>query len=133
MTSLPRFSTLALLGALSLAGCGDAEADRAVEVSSAATGDEPDPQAPSAPDVPGDAPLGSSEPPEPGACIADDDCREEDNYCGGCHCLALGPGETAPTCRDPVACFASPCSVTPGRLACVDRRCVRRPSDAPSQ
>lgn len=102
MSSPVRFSTLALLCALSLTGCGATE-EAPAEPASVSTGDER----------------------EPGACESDGDCREEDNYCGGCHCLTLGPGETAPTCQDPVACFASPCSVTPGRPACVDHRCVR--------
>lgn len=74
-----------------------------------------------------DVPI-ADEPAEPapvaGGCTADTDCRKEDNYCGGCHCLALGPGETAPACDDPVQCFAQPCGVTAGEPACVDGRCV---------
>ena len=37
-----------------------------------------------------------------GACRANSDCRKVDNYCGGCYCLALGPGETGPRCDNPV-------------------------------
>jgi hypothetical protein len=66
-----------------------------------------------------------SEPIEPApACTTDSDCRKEDNYCGGCHCLALASGETGPTCKDPVQCFAQPCAVTPGEPACVKGQCT---------
>jgi hypothetical protein len=61
-----------------------------------------------------------------GACRANSDCRKVDNYCGGCHCLALGPGETGPRCHNPVRCFAAPCSVTPGEPVCENGRCVLR-------
>ncbi len=57
-------------------------------------------------------------------CTVDSDCRKESNYCGGCHCLALSTNESGPTCRDPVACFADPCSVTSGEAACVNGSCV---------
>jgi hypothetical protein len=57
-------------------------------------------------------------------CASSSDCRKEDNYCGGCNCLALGPGETGPTCTTPVACFAEPCAVTPGSATCVNGKCV---------
>jgi hypothetical protein len=36
-----------------------------------------------------------------GACRANSDCRKVDNYCGGCNCLALGPGETGPAATTP--------------------------------
>ena len=63
--------------------------------------------------------------PIPGAeCISDSECRAESNYCGGCSCLVLAPNETAPTCSDPVQCFADPCRVSDGVPACVDGQCV---------
>jgi hypothetical protein len=61
-----------------------------------------------------------------GACRANSDCRKVDNYCGGCNCLALGPGETGPRCDDPVNCFVSPCAVTPGEAVCENGRCILR-------
>lgn len=61
-----------------------------------------------------------------GACRANSDCRKVDNYCGGCNCLALGPGEIGPRCRNPVNCFVSPCAVTPGEAVCENGRCVLR-------
>ncbi|MCZ7680626.1 MAG: hypothetical protein M5U28_18405 [Sandaracinaceae bacterium] len=64
--------------------------------------------------------------PIPAECTSDGDCRLEDNYCGGCHCLALAEGESGPTCTDPVQCFAAPCAVTSGSAACVDGQCVLR-------
>src|SRR5262245_14380314 len=36
-------------------------------------------------------PTGSS-------CTSDSQCVAVDNYCGGCNCLALNPGQTGPTC-----------------------------------
>lgn len=129
MTSLHRFSFLALLCALAVTGCGATEEPPAVESTSVSTGDERDRESAEPAEARGATDPASR---EPGACDSDGDCREEDDYCGGCHCLTLGPGETAPTCEDPVACFASPCSVTPGRPACLDHRCVRVPDERPS-
>jgi hypothetical protein len=60
-------------------------------------------------------------------CTVDSDCRLEDNYCGGCNCLALATTERAPTCSDPVACFAAPCSVSNTVAACVNGQCVAAP------
>jgi hypothetical protein len=57
-------------------------------------------------------------------CSSDEECRLEDNYCGGCNCLALDDSESGPTCRDPVQCFAAPCAVQTGVAACVDGQCV---------
>jgi hypothetical protein len=62
--------------------------------------------------------------PSSAECRSDSDCHLEDNYCGGCNCLALAPGESGPTCSNPVSCFASPCAVTSGTAACVDGQCV---------
>lgn len=62
--------------------------------------------------------------PVPSECQTDSDCHLEDNYCGGCNCLALAEGESGPRCSDPVQCFAAPCQVTSGVAACVDGQCV---------
>jgi hypothetical protein len=66
--------------------------------------------------------------PVPSECSSDSDCRREDNYCGGCQCLALATGESGPACSDPVQCFASPCAVTTDVAACVGGQCVLQPS-----
>lgn len=44
-------------------------------------------------------------------CKRDEDCRLVANYCGGCNCLALGPGQSEPkTCDEgEVACLVFPC------------------------
>ena len=43
-------------------------------------------------------------------CKADADCRLEGDYCKGCDCRALGPGEKLPPCDGPgVRCIANPC------------------------
>jgi hypothetical protein len=56
-------------------------------------------------------------------CSSDADCHLEDNYCGGCNCLALPKGESGPICKDPVQCFAQPCGF--GQVAaCVSGQCV---------
>jgi hypothetical protein len=57
-----------------------------------------------------------------GSCKSDADCRLVDDYCGGCNCLALAPGESAPKCTDPVACFVEPCLNK--KAACVSGSCV---------
>jgi hypothetical protein len=55
-------------------------------------------------------------------CTSDSECNLVDDYCGGCNCLALPPGGTAPTCSDPVQCFAEPCLNRVAR--CVDGTCT---------
>src|SRR5206468_9592221 len=61
--------------------------------------------------------------PAPGnECKTDTDCQLVDDYCGGCHCLALAPGEKAPTCTDPVQCLAEPCRLK--TAACSNGNCV---------
>jgi hypothetical protein len=60
-----------------------------------------------------------------GSCDADADCRLVDDYCQGCNCVALGPGEGVPPCSEPpVQCLRQPCE---GLAAvCQDGRCVAR-------
>jgi hypothetical protein len=56
-------------------------------------------------------------------CQVDADCQLADDYCGGCNCIALGPSESAPVCKDPVQCFAQPCGFGQ-TAACVGGQCV---------
>jgi hypothetical protein len=62
-------------------------------------------------------------PVQPRECKSDAECTLKADYCGGCNCLALAPGESAPKCDgDEVACFVSPCL---GLSAyCSDGECV---------
>jgi hypothetical protein len=61
-----------------------------------------------------------------GACQVDSDCRLFSDYCDGCYCRALGPGERKPTCKaDLVACFVDPCRNLESH--CDSGRCVARP------
>lgn len=69
--------------------------------------------------------------PQQAECSTDSDCRLEDNYCGGCSCLALATGESGPTCSNPVACFAAPCAVSGNVAACVNGQCTAVPAPAP--
>lgn len=57
-------------------------------------------------------------------CTTDADCRVVASYCGGCNCLPLGPGESAPICDkgDVVACFVDPCLHHEAR--CLEGQCV---------
>jgi len=57
-------------------------------------------------------------------CTTDADCHLEDNYCGGCNCIALATNEQGPTCSNPVNCFAAPCAVTSNVAACVKGQCT---------
>jgi hypothetical protein len=63
-----------------------------------------------------------------GACARDSDCRLSDNYCGGCACDALGPGERPATCSNPVQCFRQPCAGQVARCDTTTRRCEARPA-----
>ncbi len=57
-----------------------------------------------------------------GACTSDSDCRAVDDYCQGCNCRALGPGQQLPICRsNRVNCFVAPCSTV--TIACVNGAC----------
>jgi hypothetical protein len=57
-----------------------------------------------------------------GDCATDEDCALVENYCGGCNCLALPDTADAPTCEDPVQCFAPACLNK--RAACVEGSCT---------
>lgn len=66
--------------------------------------------------------------PKTGACASDADCHLYGSYCptSPCACLALGPGEAAPTCSKPsVNCFVAPCMKRVAR--CEAGRCIARP------
>ena len=58
-----------------------------------------------------------------GYCQVDADCRLVADYCGGCNCRILGPGESLPKCDHPVACFVDPCLQAEPPV-CQDGRCV---------
>ncbi|HVU05388.1 MAG TPA: hypothetical protein VHE30_26760 [Polyangiaceae bacterium] len=61
--------------------------------------------------------------PDPGACTTDADCRTQADYCSGCDCRALGPGQTVPACNGAaVQCFADAC--LDKTAACVNGACV---------
>jgi hypothetical protein len=50
------------------------------------------------------------EPPPPGACGADADCRTFSDYCTGCDCRALAVTDPDPVCPGPgVQCLIDPC------------------------
>lgn len=52
--------------------------------------------------------------PDNAECTTDGDCRLEADYCTGCDCPALAPGEKIPACPGPgVQCFADPCFSRP--------------------
>jgi hypothetical protein len=60
--------------------------------------------------------------PTVGYCNSDGDCKLVDDYCGGCKCDAIGPGQSAPTCTNPVQCLKEPCQ---GQVAhCLNHACV---------
>jgi hypothetical protein len=81
-----------------------------------------DPRGPAPGDVGGTCkPAG----PAAGACSRDADCKLKANYCTGCDCMALGPGEDLQPCSGPgVRCLADPCGMK--TAACENRRCVAR-------
>ena len=58
-----------------------------------------------------------------GTCSTAADCHLVSDYCGGCNCLSLAPGEKQPACATtPVACLIDPCSTK--TAACVGGHCV---------
>lgn len=62
-------------------------------------------------------------PPVGSECTSDSDCRAVDDYCTGCDCRALAPGERLPVCTHPgVRCFAQPCATK--TAACVNGSCT---------
>jgi hypothetical protein len=68
-------------------------------------------------------PAAASPPPGPAACLTDDDCRVESDYCGGCACRALTKGETVPACTGTtVQCLVDPCRAK--RAACLVGTCT---------
>ena len=64
-------------------------------------------------------------PGEPGkrACQSDADCRMQADYCTGCDCEALGPGENVRGCAgSAVSCLVDPCA---GKsVLCVRGQCL---------
>jgi hypothetical protein len=54
--------------------------------------------------------LGAHNPSRRATCYSDADCHVAANYCDGCECVVLGPGESLPKCTGtPVQCFVDPC------------------------
>lgn len=61
----------------------------------------------------------------PGACAKDADCTLFSDYCGGCFCRSLAPGQAQPKCPGrPVACLVDPCGHQ--RAACEAGKCALR-------
>ena len=62
--------------------------------------------------------------PESGStCTTVADCQLVSDYCGGCNCLALSPGQKPPACPGQmVQCLIDPCQLK--TAACVNGRCV---------
>lgn len=59
------------------------------------------------------------------ACAKDADCTLFSDYCGGCTCRGLGPGDGQPRCPGkPVQCLVDPCLRKVA--ACEGGRCVAR-------
>jgi hypothetical protein len=67
-----------------------------------------------------------------GTCATDADCRLSDNYCGGCACDALGPGQSPATCSSPVMCLRQPCAGMTARCDAATHRCQAAPSTPPA-
>lgn len=65
-----------------------------------------------------------------GACNTDADCKLSDNYCGGCACDALGPGQTPTTCSNPVNCFVQPCMNKVAKCDLATHKCTAAPKPA---
>jgi hypothetical protein len=60
-----------------------------------------------------------------GACSRDADCTLKADYCTGCDCVALAPGQNLRPCSGPgVQCFADPCGMK--TAACQNGTCVAR-------
>jgi hypothetical protein len=57
------------------------------------------------------------------ACVNDDECKLVSDYCDGCNCLVLGPGESAPICKGTlVQCLLDPCSLKLPK--CLHGQCI---------
>jgi len=62
-------------------------------------------------------------PPTTAECQKDSDCTLQANYCTGCNCDALAPGESVPPCNGAgVQCLVDPCQTK--TAACVNGACV---------
>jgi hypothetical protein len=60
-----------------------------------------------------------------GFCRSTADCYEYDDYCGGCNCRAFSINDTIPACSTTIVnCFAAPCQVNSGTVACINNRCT---------
>lgn len=58
-----------------------------------------------------------------GACTYDGDCHLQADYCTGCDCRALAPGQSVPACTGPgVRCLVDPCSTRTAK--CVNGMCA---------
>lgn len=81
-----------------------------------------------------DPPAVDPVPAASGSCKSDGDCRSFSDYCKGCDCRVLGPGEHEPKCDGPgVRCLVDPCTrFTP---ACVAGKCTlqEKAKDAPTK
>jgi hypothetical protein len=61
--------------------------------------------------------------PQAPACHSVADCNLVSDYCEGCNCLVLPPGQKAPACAgQTVQCLIDPCSTK--TAACVNGHCV---------
>ena len=71
------------------------------------------------------ASSGSTGPGQP-RCASDAECRLFSDYCDGCACRALAPGEAEPTCKGTtVQCLVDPCQGK--RAACAAGACTIAP------
>lgn len=62
-----------------------------------------------------------------GGCTSVADCYEYDDYCGGCNCRAFSVHDSVPACTTTIVnCFAAPCQVNSGTLACINNKCTFR-------
>jgi hypothetical protein len=60
-----------------------------------------------------------------GSCSNDSDCTLKADYCTGCDCVALAPGQSVKPCSGPgVQCFVDPCGSK--TAACQNGACVSR-------
>jgi hypothetical protein len=63
--------------------------------------------------------------PAGGSCSRDADCTLKADYCTGCDCVSLAPGQKLRPCSGPgVQCFVDPCGMK--TAACQNGTCVAR-------